>query len=169
MTELLNNIETSELSKRLKEYFKGSKRIQKILTAELIEDIEDLFLLYQSQYDFQTAMFDGYVIDSLKRCKDFSTYYFYLKKILENHLEVELKNENNIVRLNKTIITKEFRKTASEIINLLPSQSEGIFNHIHFLLGKLDLFHQLIEDDNITQLYENITQLVGNYSAPLVE
>lgn len=158
MDEIINVIDESLLSDRLKEYFSGSKRIQKILTADIIEVIEDLYLFYQSQYDFKTSMFDVCVIDSLKKCKEFSTYYFYLKKILEIKLEAELRDDKNIIRLNKTVIVEKFKKTASELINLPPNKSEDIY----FRLGKLELINELIEDDYYTELYENVMLLLGD-------
>ncbi|WP_147535631.1 hypothetical protein [Bacillus marasmi] len=164
MTETLKIIETSALPIQLKEYFRGSRRIQKLITAEIIEDIEDLFLYYDSLYHFDLSKFGVCTIDSLIKCKDFSSYYFYLKKILENHLDVELKDDNNSVRIKKDIINDEFEKSAFETFKLIPIESHEQLTQLNFYLGKLELINKLIVDENYISIYDKILQLLDNYN-----
>ncbi|WBL15231.1 hypothetical protein [Sutcliffiella sp. NC1] len=163
MNDIHNILEKSRLPIQLKDYFSESKKIQKLLTEKLIHDIEDLYLYYDSLYYFELTEFGVRVIDSLIRCKDFTTYYFYLKKILDNHLEVEWKNKNNSIIISTDYITELFKKSASEIIELLSIDSDEKLDHLNYQLGKLELINELIDDDDFIEFYEKIIQLKDDY------
>ena len=159
MSELETFIESSALPIQLKEYFIGSKKIQKIISVEILNDIEDLYVYYDALYQFDSSEFGVSVIDSLKRCKDFSRYYYYLKKILENELEIESKNENGYIKISKNDIDDSFKKNASEIINLLTRENEDCASQINFYLGKLEIINEFIEDEYYSEIYMNVIQL----------
>lgn len=163
MNELETFIESSALPIQLKEYFIGSKNIQKIISEEILGEIEDLYVYYDSLYKFDTSQFGVSVIDSLMRCKDFNMYYFYLKKILENQLVIESKHENRYIKINKDYIDDSFKKTASEIINLMANGFEENLKQINFYLGKLEIINELIEDEYYSDIYKKVTEFREKY------
>ena len=73
-------IDNLELPLQLKEYFLKSKAHKEDLSEKVLTDIEEFFILYKSLYRFDEIEFSANVIMTLKKCKDFSTFYFYLKK-----------------------------------------------------------------------------------------
>lgn len=163
MSELETFIESSALPIQLKEYFIGSKNIQKVISEEILDEIEDLYVYYDSLYKFDTSEFGVSVIDSLMRCKDFNMYYFYLKKILENQLVIESKDENRYIKINKVYLDDSFKKTASEIINLMASGFDDNLNRINFYLGKLEIINELIEDEYYSEIYTKVTEFREKY------
>ncbi|OQD35992.1 hypothetical protein [Bacillus toyonensis] len=98
----------------LKQYFLDSKRIKVFLSESIILDIEEIYLLYSVLYEFNEAQFTQKTIDAIERCKDKSTFYFYLKKILDVDLEIKLRNTPNFKKEQfpkvdiKTMVARRF-------------------------------------------------------------
>jgi len=83
MGDLDSVINNSKLPDQLKEYFKKSVRIKKILKVDTINDIEDIYIFYDSLYTFDSSEFSSCVVISLSKCTNFDTFYHYLKKVID--------------------------------------------------------------------------------------
>ena len=168
MREIENTIETSALPSQLKEYFRTSASIQVILSKDLLEDVEDLYAYYHSLYQFDTSEFSACVITSLKQCTNYSSFYFYLKKILENRLEIkskdELNNEHNYkyINIEKDFLDNKFKKIALNFVDTLFDAQETDAKKMNADLGKLELISELMEDDYYLEMYTKVKQLKEN-------
>ena len=88
LNEFDSMVQKSKLPKQLKDYFTLSTPSKEIVDAKTINDIEDLYIFYDSLYIFDTSEFSAYTITSLKRCKDLKSFYFYLKKVIDTNMEL---------------------------------------------------------------------------------
>lgn len=90
--ELDSLVNESKLPNQLKDYFTSSTRIKEIVTTETIKDIEDLYILYNALYIFDTSQFSAYTITSVKKCKDIESFYYYLKKVIDVNVDLRSKD-----------------------------------------------------------------------------
>ncbi|MCM3359534.1 hypothetical protein [Psychrobacillus sp. MER TA 171] len=169
MTEIEDTIETSALPSQLKEYFKTSTSIKVILSKDLLEDVVDLYAYYHSLYQFDTSEFSACVITSIKQCTNSSSFYYYLKKILENRLEIKSKDELNseyddykYIKIEKDFLDKKFKKIALNFIDTLFDEQETNARKINADLGKLELISELMEDEYYLEMYIKVKELKEN-------
>ncbi len=99
----MNDIMTSiKLPETLKENLLTSNRMDSLLSDEILLDIEGIYILYKSLYKFDESNFSLNVIKSIDRCRDRTGFYFYLKKVLDNELEIQSKG--NVEQNNEGIV-----------------------------------------------------------------
>lgn len=169
-----NLIKEKNIPEQLKEYFQNSKRGKKLLKEEMLESIEELYIYYNALYRFDETEFSAFTITTLERGSEHSAYYYYLKKILDNQIELLPKRNGkdyingkivNFKRLYK-FINNEFNE---QIQYFSEEQYDEIEMHkIYVLWGQLNLISQLAKDDNILELFEDsslkLENIIKNYN-----
>jgi len=146
MNELDSIVNNSKLPNQLKEYFTVSESIKGLITTDTIKEIEDLYIFLKSVYTFDSSEFSAYTITSLKKCKDLTTFYFYLKKVIDTNLELRSKdkvfNRDNIYIKNE-VIDKVLKKNVIEFCNCIDKiykkEKEINLNQTYRYLGKLEI------------------------------
>lgn len=148
LNELNSLVNKSKLPSQLKEYFTSSTRNKEIVDVDTIEDIEDLYIFYNSLYIFDTSEFSDYTITSLKKCKDLKSFYFYLKKVIDTNMELKSRGNrksNKEFYINGKPINMSFHETITEFCRLIDKIHKGekdinLFQ-TYKSLGKMELIN----------------------------
>lgn len=160
-------IKSLNLPSHLKEYFLKSERIKKFITRENLEDIEDIYLLFNSVYLFNESIFSSHVILLLSKSKEFD-YYFHLKQVLETDME-KIPRTHKFEQINKTLamdyaFLKDFFKDFTFMMMSYTEEKE-VYDFVDYYkyLGKLEMINIFIDDDDFKALlkngYENLNLL----------
>ncbi|UOR10647.1 hypothetical protein [Halobacillus amylolyticus] len=153
-----------ELPNELKDFLISSKSIREYINKPLLKDVEDLYIFYKSFYVFDKSEFGAQSIAAIKRCKDQSTFYYYLKKILDSDLEFQSKNslnkeELNYIKLERGLLNDIIKDSTSifiHIVNKIYNKEENIdMIQTYKAVGKLELINQIIEDPYYKDLLES--------------
>jgi len=80
--ELKDIINKTDIPQLLRDYLLRNEQIQLILSTDLLKDIEDLYIEYDSLYIFDEAEFCSHVITGLKRQDKHEYFYNYLKIVI---------------------------------------------------------------------------------------
>lgn len=137
---------------QLKEYFLKSVRVKKYLTRESLEDIEDIYLLFNSLYIFDKSSFSSYVILSLNKSKEFD-YYHHLKNVLENEMKKISKVQSSeqirgALTVEQSIIRNLFKESAQMIMDYTEGRENEDFTEYYKYIGKLELIDLIIKDED---------------------
>lgn len=159
LDELDSLVNESKLPNQLKEYFTSSTRIKEMVTTETIKDIEDLYIFYNAVYIFDTSEFAAHTITSVKKCKDIKSFYYYLKKVIDVHLDLKSKDSR---KFNEKI---DFQTQAAKV---LFSDTVAEFGAL------IDKIHKKDKDINLPEVYkslgkvEMVNELIKNHYYKLV-
>ena len=174
MDKLDSLVNKSKLPNQLKEYFTTSDIIKKVVTKEVINEIEELFIFYNALYTFDTSKFSAYTITSLKECKDVDLFYSYLKNVVDTNLELKSRDNvfNNVNEkkiLENDVVNRTFKEVAVNFIrfvNLIYNKEkvdidmDQLFKHI----GKLEVINQLIDDNFYRKLLHDAKLIIHRFN-----
>lgn len=173
MSGLNTFINSSQLPEQLKAYFSSSNSIKKLISEDTLKEVEDLYILYNSLYLFDSSEFSNHTITSIKRCKDVKTFYFYLKKVMDSNLKIRsrdelLNNDREKVSIDKGVLDKVFKESAISFISCVDrvyNKEETIdFTEVYKNMGKLELINELITDDYYIKLLRDGTEVIEKYN-----
>ena len=170
MNELDSLVKNSKLPTQLKEYFTVSKIVKDLITKEVIQEIEDLYIFYKSIYTFDTSEFSAYTITTLKRCNNFNTFYFYLKKVIDTNLELKsrdnLCNEHNSRKID-IILNLYLKNNINEFcyfIDKIYNSEEGIdLNQTYRLLGRLEMLYLISNNTDCQNILISGKKVLDQY------
>lgn len=120
--ELKVRINQADIPKLLKNYLLRNKHIQVLITSQVLNDIQDLYIEYGSLYIFDVAEFCSYVITGLKKQDKHEYFYNYLKIVMDSNMHLVSKHkERHPYLLERMAENIEDRKdqTANYVIGLL--------------------------------------------------
>ncbi|HDX9588231.1 TPA: hypothetical protein ROX98_001173 [Bacillus pseudomycoides] len=172
MNDIVNNI---KLPITLKEYLLTSNRIESLLSEEILLDVEEIYILYKSLYEFDESDFSLNVIKSIERCRDRTGFYFYLKKVLDT--ELEIKSKSDAKQKNKGIVIPQ--DLIDEQIRIITQEYMGSVNEIYWdkkvidlqsiykSLGKLEVLNNLLEDEYLKGLLSSGYKVLEKYEERL--
>lgn len=159
-----NNIEKliheKKIPEQLKEYFANSNRGRRFINENMIEDMEELYIHYSALYYFDETEFSAFIISSLERGSEHSAYYYYLKKILDNNLDLLSKDKNKTnIDFNRIDLDEIFEEVQSQFNTNLKFLYNKDYDNLdilttYILLGKLNLISDLSEDHTYRYIYE---------------
>ncbi|PEA52932.1 hypothetical protein CON64_20920 [Bacillus pseudomycoides] len=168
----MNDIVTSiNLPATLKEYLQTSNRIESLLCKEILLDIEEVYIMYKSLYEFDESEFSFNVIKSIDRCRDRTGFYFYLKKVLDKELKIKskaaLELDNDGIMISKSLMDEQFKKITKEyieLINQIYSDKKAIDSkRLYIILGKLEVLNTLLEDEYLENLLSSGYKILEDY------
>lgn len=169
-----NLINEKKIPEQLKEYFLNSKRGKNFINEQMLEAIEELYIYYSALYLFDETEFSAFTITTLERGSEHSAYYYYLKKILDNQMELLPKmNGKNYINGNIVDFKRLYKFINNEFNNQIQYFSEEQYDEvemhkIYVLWGQLNLISQLAKDDNIVELFETsslkLENIIKNYN-----
>lgn len=91
--ELSDNIKSTNIPELLKDYLLRTQHIQLSLNSNLLRDIEEIYIEYDSLYFFDEAEFSGYIITGLKKQDKHDYFYNYLKIVIGSNLRLISKHQ----------------------------------------------------------------------------
>lgn len=164
MKILKNNIDDyiqeKNIPEQLKQYFITSIRGKNYIDKAMLDEIEELYIYYTALYYFDETEFSSYIITTLERGSEHSAYYYYLKKILDNNLELQSKdNSKTFLKINNINLDELFKEITIAFNKHLKDVYNNDFEKIDLLttfilLGKLELISNLTEDQSYRYVYE---------------
>lgn len=164
MKILKNNIDDyiqeKNIPGQLKQYFITSIRGKSYIDEAMLDEIEELYIYYTALYYFDETEFSSYIITTLERGSEHSAYYYYLKKILDNNLELQSKdNSKTFLKINNINLDELFKEITIAFNKHLKDVYNNDFEKIDLLttfilLGKLELISNLTEDQSYRYVYE---------------
>lgn len=164
MKILKNNIDDyiqeKNIPAQLKQYFITSMRGKSYIDEAMLDEIEELYIYYTALYYFDETEFSSYIITTLERGSEHSAYYYYLKKILDNNLELQSKdNKKSFLNLSNIDLDNLFKEITIDFNKHLKDVYDNNFEQIDILttlilLGKLELISNITEDQSYRYVYE---------------
>lgn len=159
----------------LKEYLLTSNRMESLLCEEILLDIEEIYILYKSLYEFDESDFSLNVIKSIDRCRDRTGFYFYLKKVLDRELETmskgNVEQNNSGIVISKNLIDEQFKMVTKGYIDSINQIYHGEakidLKYAYKNLGKLEILHTLLEDEYLKDLLSSGYKILENYEEKL--
>lgn len=118
--ELTNKINQADIPQLLKDYLFRNKQIQLTLNTNLLDDIQDLYIEYDSLYIFDEAEFSSYVITGLKKQDKHDYFYNYLKIVMQSNMYLSSKYKKG----NELLLNRMYENIHPKVNNI----SEFIFN-----------------------------------------
>lgn len=153
-------IQEKNIPGQLKQYFITSIRGKSYIDEAMLDEIEELYIYYTALYYFDETEFSSYIITTLERGSEHSAYYYYLKKILDNNLELQSKdNSKTFLKINNINLDELFKEITIAFNKHLKDVYNNDFEKIDLLttfilLGKLELISNLTEDQSYRYVYE---------------
>lgn len=153
-------IQEKNIPEQLKQYFITSIRGKSYIDKAMLDEIEELYIYYTALYYFDETEFSSYIITTLERGSEHSAYYYYLKKILDNNLELQSKdNSKTFLKINNINLDELFKEITIAFNKHLKDVYNNDFEKIDLLttfilLGKLELISNLTEDQSYRYVYE---------------
>src|SRR5699024_3182540 len=135
LNELIHNSDIPEL---LKNYLLRNKQTKFIISSDLLKEIEDIYIEYDSLYIFDEAEFCSYIITSIKKNDKHDYFYHYLKKIFEVHLEVISRKE----------LTKDEELAVKRDI-LANIDESNIHNHLLSILKTIEKYKETKDQQSL--------------------
>jgi|SRR5690625_473113 len=121
--EMIDQIEKTEIPNILKYYFTKNFHIHLYLNESLLNEIEEIYIEYDSLYDFDDTEFCSYVITGVKKQDNHEYFYHYLKKVLDSNLKLVSKSRIfdylKLTRLGINISTLQEDEILITLKNLL--------------------------------------------------
>lgn len=155
-----------KLPEELISYFTKSSRIQAYLYREALADVEEIFALYSSLYEFDNAQFSYLSIQALERATSLSSFYPYIKTIMESSLEIEGKRKEAFVFIKKAKFERVREAIIKELISLIDLMyigKEVDRRNVDVLFGHA-LFSLYIDNDPyIKKLLSAVTEVMHDY------
>jgi|SRR5699024_2208570 len=156
MEKIINEIEVPII---LKDYLLRSNNIYLNLTEELLLEIQKIYIEYDSLYEFDEAEFCSYVIISLKKQDKYKYFYYYLKKILDNSLNVTTKSnsgngKSNLISEDQILVTLEELLETIKRYNV--EKKVSLLFRSYKLTGELEILFKLYPNNSYEKKYEDI-------------
>ncbi|UDW08395.1 hypothetical protein FHP23_010560 [Bacillus cereus] len=171
INDTLRKIEIPEV---LKEYLLKSNKMERVLSEEMLLEIEDIYVFYKSLYKFDESEFSVNVIKSIERCKETTGFYFYLKKVLESGLQVDSKGteeRNRMLDISQDYIDGKLKYTIKEYVELINQiyKNEKYVNlkSLYKNMGRLEVLGEILEDRYVKELLTSGYKLLKNYEEKL--
>lgn len=168
MGDFERTVQEMTIPNQLKEYLISSKTVRNIATKEILNDIEDLFILYSSHYFFDTTDFSLNTIQTLKRVPCPNPIYRYLQTVIENNMFLISKgDEDNYTLLENTLIEEVLDSSITSFSNLIEENDHDQLNkelsEFYKGMGKLEVLNQITNDETCKSLYTIALSLVEKY------
>lgn len=173
INDTLRKIEIPEM---LREYLLKSNKMVDSLSAEMLLEIEDIYVFYKSLYKFDETEFSVNVIKSIERCKETAGFYFYLKKVLDSGLQISSKgNENEerdrVLEISQDYVNEQFKcitREYIESINQIYKNEKHInLKTVYKNIGRLEVLGDILEDRYLKDLLSSGNELLKNYEGNL--
>ncbi|MGF9958673.1 hypothetical protein [Bacillus mycoides] len=173
INDTLRKIEIPEM---LREYLLKSNKMVDSLSAEMLLEIEDIYVFYKSLYKFDETEFSVNVIKSIERCKETAGFYFYLKKVLDSGLQISSKgNENEerdrVLEISQDYVNEQFKcitREYIESINQIYKNEKHInLKNVYKNIGRLEVLGDILEDRYLKDLLSSGNELLKNYEGNL--
>lgn len=173
ISDTLRKIEIPEM---LREYLLKSNKMVDSLSAEMLLEIEDIYLFYKSLYNFDETEFSVNVIKSIERCKETAGFYFYLKKVLDSGLQISSKGNKDeerdgVLKISQDYVNEQFKCITREYIELINQiyKNEQHINlkSVYKNIGRLEVLGDILEDRYLKDLLSSGNELLKNYEEKL--
>ncbi len=173
ISDTLRKIEIPEM---LREYLLKSNKMVDSLSAEMLLEIEDIFVFYKSLYNFDETEFSVNVIKSIERCKETAGFYFYLKKVLDSGLQISSKGNKDeerdgVLKISQDYVNEQFKCITREYIELINQiyKNEQHINlkSVYKNIGRLEVLGDILEDRYLKDLLSSGNELLKNYEEKL--
>lgn len=163
---MIGQIEKIDIPTMLKDYFIRNSHVHLYLSKSLLNEIEDIYIEYDSLYEFDDTEFCSYVITGVKKQEKHEYFYHYLKKVLDSNLDLIPKSgvsdyqkltklEKNLSKLPEDVILitlKDLLITMQDI----PSDELEKLLHAYKLSGALQVLFTLYPDSIYKKDFEYI-------------
>lgn len=173
ISDTLRKIEIPEI---LREYLLKSNKMVDALSAEMLLEIEDIYVFYKSLYKFDETEFSANVVKSIERCKETAGFYFYLKKVLDSGLQLSSKgNEDEerdrVLEISQDYVNEQFKcitREYIESINQIYKNEKHInLKNVYKNIGRLEVLGDILEDRYLKDLLSSGNELLKNYEGKL--
>lgn len=173
ISDTLRKIEIPEM---LREYLLKSNKMVDSLSAEMLLEIEDIYVFYKSLYNFDETEFSVNVIKSIERCKETAGFYFYLKKVLDSGLQISSKGNKDeerdgVLKISQDYVNEQFKCITREYIELINQiyKNEQHINlkSVYKNIGRLEVLGDILEDRYLKDLLSSGNELLKNYEEKL--
>ncbi|MCM3568680.1 hypothetical protein [Neobacillus mesonae] len=168
-----DDIKKLNLPNELIVYFTESSRISDKLYTSVLKDLEDIYLLYSSLYNFKVSEFCSFAISCIERANKIDSFHYYLSKTLENHLERTEKNTTNFVDDPSKFIkleTKKFEEVTKEVVVVYINLVDRMYNEetinlaeVYEAFGKLEFMLKLNFDEYHKKLLDSGRNVLNAY------
>lgn len=166
--DTIEKISKMDIPKMLKDYFLRNKHIDLLIDDNLLVEIEDLYIEYDSLYEFDESEFCSYVITCIKKQDKHDYFYHYLKKVLDSNLSTTSKKKNintkKLTQLDKIISAKldenDIPQLLMSLLNLIEDYKNSkkvsnLFN-AYTLNGVLKVFFTLYPKNSFLNAFNRI-------------
>ncbi len=169
ISDTLRKIEIPEM---LREYLLKSNKMVDSLSAEMLLEIEDIYVFYKSLYKFDETEFSVNVIKSIERCKETAGFYFYLKKVMDSGLQISSKENKDeerdrVLKISQDYVNEQFKCITREYIELINQiyKNEQHINlkSVYKNIGRLEVLGDILEDRYLKDLLSSGNELLKNY------
>lgn len=173
ISDTLRKIEIPEM---LREYLLKSNKMVDSLSAEMLLEIEDIYVFYKSLYKFDETEFSVNVIKSIERCKETAGFYFYLKKVMDSGLQISSKGNKDeerdrVLKISQDYVNEQFKcitREYIELINQIYKKEQHInLKSVYKNIGRLEVLGDILEDRYLKDLLSSGNELLKNYEEQL--
>ncbi|WP_281974999.1 hypothetical protein [Halobacillus litoralis] len=165
--EMENRVEEAEIPNILKDYFLRNTHIHLYLNDLLLNEIEEIYIEYDSLYEFDDAEFCSYVITGVKKQEKHEYFYHYLKKVLDSNLELipksRISDYQKLTKLGKNISNLQEDEILIALKNLLitmqdlkVTKKQEKLLQAYKLTGALQVLFTLYPDNVYKKDFEHI-------------
>ncbi|GAB6256928.1 hypothetical protein [Peribacillus sp. N1] len=168
-----DDIKKLKLPNELIVYFTESSRISDKLYTSVLKDLEDIYLLYSSMYNFKISDFCSFAISCIERANKIDSFHYYLSKTLENHLDRTEKYPTNSVDDSSKFIkveTKTFDEVTKEVVVLYINLVDRMYNEetvnlseVYEAFGKVEFMLKLNFDEYHKKLLDSGRNILNAY------
>ncbi|WP_117161724.1 hypothetical protein [Paraliobacillus sp. X-1268] len=154
-----------KLPEELISYFTKSSRIQNYLYRDALADVEEIFALYSSLYEIDNAQFSYLSIQALERATSLSSFYPYIKTIMESSLEKSKRKEDFIfIKKDKFERLREGAiKELISLVDLMYVGKEVDIRKVDVLFGQALFSLNIDNDPYIEELLSSATKVMNDY------
>lgn len=173
MNNLIKEIENADIPKLLKNYLMRNKHTHLYLSESLLNEIEEIYIEFDSMYIFDEAEFCSYIITGIKKQEKHDYFYHYLKKIFETSLttisksdisdyEKAAKLQSNISVLHESKIPRILIDMINNLNQFKSTESPEFLLKAYELMGILQTFFILYPENEYKSDFENICNSLIN-------
>lgn len=172
---LKNYIIKSDIPDDLKEYLSKSKNTYNLLSMKIIDDIELIYLEFNTLYIFDLSEFNSIIIESLHKKDKYPYFYNYVKKMLKIYLNVDSEKKSRSESELDTFIgmvkydfsndiESYIRKFLSAIKDYENDGNKKSLLLAHRLVGIIFILFKLYPENKYSYLFPHIIKKIEKFN-----
>lgn len=177
MSDIHKLVKKVQIPNQLKSYFIESESILEYLTDDKLFILEDLYIYFDSIYEFDTSEFCVAAVAVIRRPHELDSFYYYLKKVIEKKVDLQTKDKNRLtdksyIHIEKILLDQMFKESADifiDNIDKLIKKEDVALSSLYKSIGKLELITDITSDHYFEKLKNSGEMLIEEYLKTLVK